>query len=141
MKRLLTLAIFTGIGMFAFGQAYSSPSYQRGGEYVVLNKNNPSAMPEVKFVNNADEIRSGLTYLHAVASPPIARRRATAQQTRNTNEIRHELVQSDSLTSQHGEDDANKNIGVFKKTVFLILSVVTFVGMVVLIVVIARKFR
>ena len=127
--------------MCAFGQADPTQSYQRGDEYVVLNKYNPSAMPEVKFVNNADEIRSGLAYLYAAASPPIARRRAIAQQTENTNEARNELVQADSLTSQHGEDDTNKNINVFKKTVFLILSTVTFVGMVVLIVVIARKFR
>ena len=142
MKRLLIqVAILTGVGMYAFGQAYPTQSHQHGDEYVVLNKYNPSAMPEVKLVNNAGEIKSDLAYLHAESSPPIAKRRVATQRKRNIYEARNELVQSDSLTSQHEEDDANKNLSVFKKTVFMILSIVTFVGMIVLIIVIFRKFR
>ena len=49
--------------------------------------------------------------------------------------------QPDSLSSQHSEDDADKNMAGSKKTVLLILSIVTFIGMVVLLVVIAKKFR
>lgn len=127
---LLQIAILTGICTHALAQTdITQPSHPM---------TNPGSVE--------DEWQSSATYLaynairRQVASNSITRKRGSAQ-SENNYEVNAVLFQSDSLTSRHEEDDANKNISPFKKTVFTVLSIITFIGFIALIVIFAKKFR